>query len=302
MSETPKGLFYIPRFLDPDHAAILGELIEDTLLNHGNNQYMHFGALPPVLRPIVDRIKATVKYYAENDGPLLLLPDSSLDLNVSDSGRPVKPDTKCMVELPYLETACAHELRQGKRRKLSSPNGTASNEPTSVETSSAGDHVWYMREPLFDQVIVNRYLVGQGIKAHIDLPKFDDGIVGLSFHSSCVMEFRPVAINDDRVYQVLLNPGDMYVMSGAARYEWTHCISDSPTEKFGERIIERGMRVSVTLRKVLFDDNGIVMSKGRQKSDFRAGKLGARTCHSRRLNETIASCGGAEAREGERNK
>jgi len=32
------------------------------------------------------------------------------------------------------------------------------------------------REPSFDQMIVNVYHPGQGIKAHVDLAKFDDGV------------------------------------------------------------------------------------------------------------------------------
>ena len=41
-----------------------------------------------------------------------------------------------------------------------------------------------------DQVIVNEYLPGQGISAHIDCePCFQDTIVSLSLGSSCVMDF-----------------------------------------------------------------------------------------------------------------
>ena len=45
------------------------------------------------------------------------------------------------------------------------------------------------REPLFDQMIINVYHPGQGIKAHVDLAKFDDGIASVSLGSTCVMLF-----------------------------------------------------------------------------------------------------------------
>ena len=47
----------------------------------------------------------------------------------------------------------------------------------------------YMPE-VADQVIVNEYLPGQGISAHIDCePCFKDTIVSLSLGSSCIMNF-----------------------------------------------------------------------------------------------------------------
>merc|ERR1712226_1154768 len=49
------------------------------------------------------------------------------------------------------------------------------------------------RCPLFNQLIVNSYAKGQGICRHIDLLRFEDGIVGLSLQASCTLTMREIA-------------------------------------------------------------------------------------------------------------
>jgi alkylated DNA repair dioxygenase AlkB len=41
-------------------------------------------------------------------------------------------------------------------------------------------------------MIVNVYPIGQGITDHVDLLQFEDGIVGLSLLSSCIMNLKPL--------------------------------------------------------------------------------------------------------------
>lgn len=93
-------------------------------------------------------------------------------------------------------------------------------------------------EPAFgespDQAIVNEYRPGQGIGAHIDHPgNFGPIIASISLLSSATMIFSRAG----RVENVVLEPGALLVMSGEARYKWTHAI---PTH--AER------RLSVTFR------------------------------------------------------
>ncbi|OAE34067.1 hypothetical protein AXG93_4280s1160 [Marchantia polymorpha subsp. ruderalis] len=45
------------------------------------------------------------------------------------------------------------------------------------------------REPLFDQMIANSYQPGEGIRAHVDLMRFEDGIAIVSLLSTCIMTF-----------------------------------------------------------------------------------------------------------------
>lgn len=50
------------------------------------------------------------------------------------------------------------------------------------------------RYPIFDQMIINGYQPGEGIKAHVDLLKFADGISIVSLGAPAVMTFTKVAM------------------------------------------------------------------------------------------------------------
>ncbi|KAL5713013.1 hypothetical protein ACHQM5_015131 [Ranunculus cassubicifolius] len=113
------------------------------------------------------------------------------------------------------------------------------------------------REPFFDQLIVNLYQPGEGICAHVDLMRFEDGIAVVSLESSCVMNFSQVdaeASNvgkGDKDIPVYLTPGSLIVMSGEARYHWKHEINRKPGFQVWEgKEIDQGKRTSVTLRKL----------------------------------------------------
>ena len=99
-----------------------------------------------------------------------------------------------------------------------------------------------------DQVIVNDYEPGQGIAAHVDcIPCFSDTIASLSLGSHCVMRFTQT----DAHFDLCLPRRSLLVLSGPARYEWTHAIAARKSDlKDGVRR-PRGRRVSLTFRKVL---------------------------------------------------
>lgn len=95
--------------------------------------------------------------------------------------------------------------------------------------------------PRARQVIINFYNPGEGITPHVDLlDRFGDGIIGVSMGSGCVMRFAQVRgdageecraegslhrCDDERTaWDVFLPHGSVYVMSGDARYGWTHGI------------------------------------------------------------------------------
>jgi alkylated DNA repair dioxygenase AlkB len=101
-----------------------------------------------------------------------------------------------------------------------------------------------------DQVIVNEYEPGQGIAAHVDCePCFDGIVASISLGTACVMTFTEIATR--RTEPVLLAPRSLIVMTGAARYEWTHAIGKSMTDRVEGKLVRRGRRVSLTFRKVL---------------------------------------------------
>ncbi|SJL02619.1 uncharacterized protein ARMOST_05951 [Armillaria ostoyae] len=109
------------------------------------------------------------------------------------------------------------------------------------------------------QAIINRYDPGEGITPHVDLLKrFGDGIVGVSFGSGCVMQFA--SSSEDQAYGVYLPEGSIIVMSGDARYKWSHGIEkktmdyvqtpDTSSADAG-RWVKRTMRMSITFRWLL---------------------------------------------------
>ncbi|XP_072976790.1 alkylated DNA repair protein ALKBH8 homolog [Typha angustifolia] len=123
------------------------------------------------------------------------------------------------------------------------------------------DLLW--REPLFDQLIGNVYEPGEGICAHVDLLRFDDGIAIISLESACVMHFTPSEPDGGCAetpegegsmttpIPVYLKPGSLVLMSGEARYLWKHGINRKDGCQLWEgKEIQQGRRTSVTLRKL----------------------------------------------------
>lgn len=101
-----------------------------------------------------------------------------------------------------------------------------------------------------DQLIVNEYLPGQGIAAHIDcIPCFDDTILSLSLGSTCLMEFQH--IRSPRKVSVWVEAGSLLVMRGQSRYEWKHGIPARKTDTYKGQKLRRGRRVSLTFRNVV---------------------------------------------------
>ncbi|SHK82523.1 alpha-ketoglutarate-dependent dioxygenase AlkB [Chryseobacterium contaminans] len=50
---------------------------------------------------------------------------------------------------------------------------------------------------------------------------------------------------------MLLDSGSLIVLSGDARYKWTHGIAPRKTDYINGRKIERKLRLSMTFRKVI---------------------------------------------------
>lgn len=101
-----------------------------------------------------------------------------------------------------------------------------------------------------DQVIVNEYLPGQGISAHIDcIPCFGEPVASLSLGSSCIMEFSHPGTEDEK--ELLLEERSLVILSGPVRYEWQHAIPARKSDMVDGVKIARKRRVSLTFRKVI---------------------------------------------------
>ncbi|KAL6258325.1 hypothetical protein P5V15_010272 [Pogonomyrmex californicus] len=108
---------------------------------------------------------------------------------------------------------------------------------------------------IYDQLTINKYLPGQGIPSHIDTHSiFEDTILSLSLGSACIMNFK----RNNKKIDIFLPARSLLIMSGEARYAWTHGIcprhNDIIKTENGTTTRERGTRVSFTFRKVRRDD------------------------------------------------
>jgi alkylated DNA repair dioxygenase AlkB len=97
-----------------------------------------------------------------------------------------------------------------------------------------------------DQLIVNEYLPGQGITAHVDCePCFAEAVAMISLGWAYEMDFIHSETRDTRA--ILLATGSAVVISGEARYNWLHQIK----ARRSDRGIPRQRRVSLTFRNVV---------------------------------------------------
>ena len=119
-----------------------------------------------------------------------------------------------------------------------------------------------------DQLIVNEYKANQGIAPHVDSPSsFADGVAMISLLETWEMEFRKKGGKDKVTHK--LERRSVAVLTGEARYGWTHELPKRKTEpgtvKPGNKKpsrVARHRRISLTFRKV------IDLSKTRPAKDF----------------------------------
>lgn len=98
-----------------------------------------------------------------------------------------------------------------------------------------------------NQVIVNEYLCDQGIGAHIDRLSFGPEVATVS-----LLEAWPMTFNNrqGRVLEVLLEVGSLALMTGEARYVWTHQIKPRKFDTHTGMKVARVRRLSLTFRTV----------------------------------------------------
>ena len=107
-----------------------------------------------------------------------------------------------------------------------------------------------------DQLIVNEYRGNQGIGRHRDSLCFADGIATVSLLESWEMVFRR-ADGREAARAFRLERGSVAVLTGEARYDWTHEIPKRWSEPApghgggGHGRTPRGRRLSLTFRRVL---------------------------------------------------
>jgi alkylated DNA repair dioxygenase AlkB len=98
----------------------------------------------------------------------------------------------------------------------------------------------------FNQCIVNNYLQGQGISAHIDVKQYG-GVIGcFTLGTGATMIFE----HGNEKREIYVEADSLYIMSGEARYVWKHSMPARKSDTVDGKRVERGRRVSITFRCV----------------------------------------------------
>ncbi|RZK76729.1 MAG: alpha-ketoglutarate-dependent dioxygenase AlkB [Pedobacter sp.] len=99
-----------------------------------------------------------------------------------------------------------------------------------------------------DQVIINEYIPGEGIRPHKDRNYYENQICGVNLGSSCIMRF--IRGKNLEIIDVEIPQRSMYIMQDDARKIWTHGIPPRKKDNVNGNITLRARRVSITYRKV----------------------------------------------------
>jgi alkylated DNA repair dioxygenase AlkB len=103
-----------------------------------------------------------------------------------------------------------------------------------------------------NQIIINKYVAGEGIGAHTDHEDcFGKDVASLSLGSEVKMTFRPVKGKaEGETIKLPLQVGSLLTFGEDARYKWTHAIEKSDTRKIVKP------RISITFRHVKMEYQG----------------------------------------------
>jgi alkylated DNA repair dioxygenase AlkB len=97
----------------------------------------------------------------------------------------------------------------------------------------------------FDQLIINRYLPGQGIGPHIDhATLFGPVVACITLGSGCEIIFT----RGESVVRRYIAPCSLYMMTADSRYLWQHRIAPVKSDIIAGQRIPRGIRYSLTFR------------------------------------------------------
>ncbi|RBQ11784.1 alpha-ketoglutarate-dependent dioxygenase AlkB [Pedobacter miscanthi] len=99
-----------------------------------------------------------------------------------------------------------------------------------------------------DQVIINEYLPGEGIRPHKDRSYYENQICGINLGSGCLMRF--IKGKNLETVDIEMPRRSMYIMQDDARKKWTHGIPPRKKDNINGALMKRERRVSITYRKV----------------------------------------------------
>jgi alkylated DNA repair dioxygenase AlkB len=97
-----------------------------------------------------------------------------------------------------------------------------------------------------NHVLVRWYPCGSGVNAHIDRGMYGPVVAGLTLASPRMFELTQKRRRSR--LEALLLPGDLYVLSRAARHRWDHSIPFRTSDEFRGAVYQRSDGFSVTWR------------------------------------------------------
>jgi alkylated DNA repair dioxygenase AlkB len=167
-------------------------------------------------------------------------------------------------------TSCGNRLEtyveaQESVSSLRSPSAPASARPLPGWGVALGRRM--LEAGIFDEAPNYLHLIdykpGGGIPPHVDREELGEVVAGLTLGSSRVFEFRREEDGDPEV-RVLLCPGDLYVLSGAARHRWKHSVPFTTADQHRGKVYPRSRCLSASWRRFPHGPTWI--------SDFAAGR------------------------------
>jgi alkylated DNA repair dioxygenase AlkB len=99
-----------------------------------------------------------------------------------------------------------------------------------------------------DQVIINEYVPGEGIKPHKDRAYYENQFCGVNLGSGCIMRF--IKGMNEQIIDIEIPRGSLYVMQDDARKKWKHGIPPRKKDNIAGTVKHRERRISITYRKV----------------------------------------------------
>lgn len=254
------GLVLIPDIVSVEEETRILEFCATQEFDLYNNRHvLHYGEhqdekpMPAAFSFLIERLETLLPGASSADYP---------DLQLCRSNH-----------TPQLRT-CIRSALQEVLTALASPGNSSSSSSCSeiIETITdlVTSYVSAVEDPTSsrthiqgfkpDQMHVNKYFSGGGIPPHVDCHSaFSDCVVSVSLQSPIVMEFREygkltdIGYPDKMIQQqnIVLPARSAVVLTGAARYKWTHGIATRRHDCINGRMIPRNERVSLTFRKVL---------------------------------------------------
>ncbi|KAK3007866.1 hypothetical protein RJ639_014595 [Escallonia herrerae] len=250
------GLWLCRDFLSPQqHSSLLSHIQKEGWFTEAShNQAMRFGDLPAWATELCNSIREVVQFSdfvsetwdkaCDKVEEACIFPSELLwrvplfNQLIVNIYQPGKHNVFRYLYLVLLHMAYVSLVDYGKACKFSDQKDPASR-------------VWF-----------NVHAV-QGICAHVDLMRFEDGIAIVSLESSCVMHFSRAESEETGTAKevngtqdltripVYLTPGSLVLMWGEARYLWKHEINRNPGfQDWQGQSIDQKRRSSITLRKL----------------------------------------------------